>query len=97
MDPDTDNMFAGLKKKKKKTVQILETDDDAAAVSTKAAAEDPVRPAEKSADLTLPDEEPLDFSDLKKVWSDGVNTDSKVGLRVWRWETAEEEEEGRRY
>lgn len=70
MDPDTDNMFAGLKKKKKKTVQILETDDNddkAAAVSTKAAAEDPVRPAEKNADLTLPDEEPLDFSDLKKV------------------------------
>ena len=73
MDPDTDNMFAGLKKKKKKTVQILETNDDndsanGAAVSTKAAAEDPVRPTEKSADLTLPDEEPLDFSDLKKVW-----------------------------
>jgi predicted RNA-binding protein with RPS1 domain len=68
MDPDTDNMFAGLKKKKKKTVQILETnDDDGAAISAKAAAEDPVRPTEKSADLTLPDEEPLDFSDLKKV------------------------------
>lgn len=69
MDPDTDNMFAGLKKKKKKTVQILDTDESekAATGSAQPAVVDPVRPEEKSADLTLPDEEPLDFSDLKKV------------------------------
>jgi len=82
-NPDTSNMFAGIKKKKKKTVQIADLELDGedqdtqknsepvAAKATKAAAaaqqdEDAVRPLESSADLTLKDEDPLDFSDLKK-------------------------------
>jgi hypothetical protein len=87
-NPDTSNMFAGIKKKKKKTVQIADLELDGedqdtqknsepvAAKATKAAAaaqqdEDAVRPLESSADLTLKDEDPLDFSDLKKVHCGG--------------------------
>lgn len=74
-NPDTSNMFAGLKKKKKKTVQIadLELDGEqqqqtpAKETAKEAAEADPVRPLEASADLTLKEDEPLDFSDLKKV------------------------------
>ena len=76
MADDNADVFAGMKKKsKKKQVQIAELDvegDDApapaaAAAAAAAASEDPVRPLEKSADLTLKGDEPLDFSDLKKV------------------------------
>lgn len=87
-NPDTAKMFAGIKKKKKKTVQIadLELDGEdkpkAAAVGepatskdkvVEAAQADPVRPLEASADLTLKGDEPLDFSDLKKVHFDRRN------------------------
>lgn len=70
------NMFAGIKKKKKKQVNIADLDVEGGGDSTPAtppaevtaeqAAEDPVRPLEKDADLTIKDDEPLDFSDLKK-------------------------------
>lgn len=72
------NMFAGIKKKKKKQVNIAELDvegegdggDSSSAAppvpATEQVEQDPVRPLEKDADLTLKDDEPLDFSDLKK-------------------------------
>lgn len=79
MADDPMNMFAGIKKKKKKQVNIAELDveggDDAAGAGAASpaaeatpeqAAEDPVRPLEKDADLTVREDEPLDFSDLKK-------------------------------
>lgn len=78
-NPDTSNMFAGIKKKKKKTVQIADLElegesprkeekQPAAANSDTVDTNDAVRPLESSADLTLKDDgEPLDFSDLKKV------------------------------
>jgi len=81
MADDPMNMFAGIKKKKKKQVNIAELDVEgggdstpatppsgaaAAEVTAEQAAEDPVRPLEKDADLTIKDDEPLDFSDLKK-------------------------------
>lgn len=76
MADDPMNMFAGIKKKKKKQVNIADLDVEgdstpatppaAAEVTAEQAAEDPVRPLEKDADLTVKDDEPLDFSDLKK-------------------------------
>jgi len=66
MADDNADLFAGMKKKsKKKQVQIAELDVEGVAPAA-AASEDPVRPLEKSADLTLKEDEPLDFSDLKK-------------------------------
>ena len=79
MADDPMNMFAGIKKKKKKQVNIADLDveggggDDstpatppAAEVTAEQAADDAVRPLEKDANLTVADDEPLDFSDLKK-------------------------------
>lgn len=79
MADDPMNMFAGIKKKKKKQVNIADLDvegdstpaspapeQEPAQASAEQAAEDPVRPLEKDADLTVRDDEPLDFSDLKK-------------------------------
>lgn len=69
-----DDMFAGLKKKSKKgsskKIDLLEVDEGETPSGESIVppkGEDPVRPEEASADLTLPEEEPLDFSDLKKV------------------------------
>lgn len=61
-----DDMFAGLKKKKKK-VQIADLDVEGSSTTTPPAEDDAVRPREDNADLTLKEDEPLDFSDLKKV------------------------------
>lgn len=71
MADDPMNMFAGIKKKKKKQVNIADLDVESgdatpAQATPEQAAEDAVRPLEKTADLTLHDDEPLDFSDLKK-------------------------------
>lgn len=67
-DPEVADMFAGLKKKKKKQVVIADEPSDTAHAAVKEdGVVDPVRPMEKDADLTLKTEDPLDFSDLKKV------------------------------
>lgn len=70
MSDDPTNMFAGLKKKSKKKVQIADLDEDtptATLTPDASKGEDSVLPQDKDGDLTLKEEEPLDFSDLKKV------------------------------
>merc|ERR1712093_63019 len=59
----SEDMFAGLKKKKKR-VQIA--GDDGEQEQETQQQSDPVLPKEDSADLTLKEDEPLDFSNLKK-------------------------------
>merc|ERR1712093_26312 len=59
----SEDMFAGLKKKKKR-VQIA--GDDGEQEQETQQQSDPVLPKEDSADLTLKEDEPLDFANLKK-------------------------------
>ena len=72
-DPEVADMFAGLKKKKKKVTLMdapttSSSNGDTLHGSVKETGTvEPVRPLEKDADLTLKDDEPLDFSNLKKV------------------------------
>jgi len=62
----SEDMFAGLKKKKKR-VQIAGDDGEQEQQEQETQQQsDPVLPKEDSADLTLKEDEPLDFSDLKK-------------------------------
>merc|ERR1712093_703987 len=62
----SEDMFAGLKKKKKR-VQIAGDDGEQEQQEQETQQQsDPVLPKEDSADLTLKEDEPLDFSNLKK-------------------------------